>query len=74
MAVNKQVELRFVVGYSPLEFHDTLQLLAAGKVDPQPLLTGTVGLDAVASAFDELQDPELHAKILIDPLSRPQIR
>jgi hypothetical protein len=31
------------------------------------LITGTVGLDGVATAFDALGDPETHAKILIDP-------
>jgi len=67
MAVNKEIELRFVVGYTPLEFRDTLHMLADGKVDAAPLLTGTVGLPGVQSAFDALADPERHAKILIDP-------
>ena len=69
MAVNKEIDLRFVVGYGPLEFHDTLQMLADGKVDARPLLTGTVGLDGVEAAFDLLATPEEHAKIAIDPRS-----
>ncbi len=69
MAINKEIELRFVLGYTPLEFRDALHLLADGKVDPRPLVTGTVGLGGVASAFDALADPEVHAKILIDPAS-----
>ncbi len=67
MAVNKEIDLRFVIGYTPLEFRDTLHMLAEGKVDARPLLTGTVGLDGVAGAFAALGDPERHAKILIDP-------
>jgi threonine dehydrogenase-like Zn-dependent dehydrogenase len=69
MAINKEVELRFVVGYTPLEFRDTLHMLAEGKVNPGPIVTGTVGLPGVEGAFDELGDPETHAKILIDPKS-----
>ena len=69
MAVNKEIDLRFVVGYTPLEFRDTLQMLAEGEVDPRPLITGTVGLDGVDEAFTALADPEVHAKILIDPKS-----
>jgi threonine dehydrogenase-like Zn-dependent dehydrogenase len=69
MAINKEIDLRFVLGYSPLEFRDTLHMLADGKVDPRPLLTGTVGLDGVDAAFTALGDPERHAKILIDPRS-----
>ncbi|MDT7792786.1 MAG: hypothetical protein QOD59_2222 [Mycobacterium sp.] len=69
MAINKEIDLRFVLGYTPLEFRDTLHMLADGKVDATPLITGTVGLDGVAAAFDALGDPEAHAKILIDPKS-----
>jgi threonine dehydrogenase-like Zn-dependent dehydrogenase len=69
MAIGKEIDLRFVFGYTPLEFRDTLHLLADGKLDAGPLITGTVGLDGVAAAFDALADPEKHAKILIDPRS-----
>ena len=58
MAINKEIDLRFVFGYTPLEFRDTLHMLAEGKVDPRPLITGTVGLDGVEAAFDALADPE----------------
>ncbi len=69
MAINKEIDLRFVFGYTPPEFRETLHMLAEGKVDPRPLITGEVGLDGVAKAFDALGDPEAHAKILIDPAS-----
>lgn len=69
MAINKEIELRFVLGYTPLEFRETLMMLAEGKVDPSALLTGTVGLDGVEEAFAALASPERHAKILIDPAS-----
>jgi threonine dehydrogenase-like Zn-dependent dehydrogenase len=69
MAINKEIDLRFVIGYTPLEFRDALHMLAEGKVDPRPLITGTVGLDGVDGAFAALGDPETHAKILIDPRS-----
>ena len=67
LAINKEIELRFVIGYTPPEFRETLGMLADGKVDPTPLLTGAVGLPGVESAFDALADPEAHAKILVDP-------
>jgi threonine dehydrogenase-like Zn-dependent dehydrogenase len=68
-AINKEIDLRFVLAYSPLEFRDTLHMLAEGDIDPSPLITGTVGLDGVDAAFTALGDPEAHAKILIDPRS-----
>ena len=69
MAVGKELDLRFVFGYTPLEFHDSLRMLAEGKVDVSALVTGTVGLGGVSEAFEALGDPERHAKILIDPRS-----
>ena len=69
MAVNKEIELRFVLGYTPLEFRDALMMLAEGEVDPRPMVTGSVGLAGVDAAFSALGDPERHAKILIDPQS-----
>jgi threonine dehydrogenase-like Zn-dependent dehydrogenase len=67
MAINKELDLRFVVGYTPLEFRDTLHLLAEGKLVAGPLLTGSVSLAGIANAFEALGNPELHAKIIVDP-------
>jgi threonine dehydrogenase-like Zn-dependent dehydrogenase len=69
MAINKELDLRFVLGYTPLEFRETLHMLAEGDVDARPLITGLVGLEGVDAAFTALGDPDAHAKILIDPRS-----
>ena len=69
IAINKEIDLRFVLGYTPREFREALHLLADGKVDGRLLLTGTVGLDGVADAFDALSGAGSHAKILVDPRS-----
>ena len=66
-AINKEIDLRFTLGYMPIEFRDTLHMIAEGKVNVEPLITGTVGLAGVDDAFTALGNPEQHAKILIDP-------
>ena len=68
-AINKEIDLRFVIAYSPLEYRDTLHAIAHGTLDCAALITGTVGLGGVDVAFSALGDPEQHAKILIDPRS-----
>ena len=73
MAINKEIDLRFVVGYDPLEFRNTLYMLADGTIDASALVTGIVGLEGVAGAFDALAIPETHAKIVIDPRSRARL-
>ena len=67
LALQKEIDLMFAIAYDPAEFQQTLGMIASGRVDPTPLHTGTVGLDGVDRAFADLLDPEVHAKILIDP-------
>ncbi len=69
MGIAKEIDVRFVFGYTPLEFYDTLHMLADGKLEASALITGKVGLAGVAGAFTALGEPEKHAKILVDPLS-----
>jgi len=42
-------------------------VLADDKIHWRPFITGKVGLDGIAGAFESLKDPESHAKILVDP-------
>lgn len=67
IAITKEVELTFVFGYTPEEFGQTLRHLAEGVIDVSDLVTGAVGLDGVAGAFEALGDPEAHVKILVEP-------
>ncbi|MGW6729645.1 zinc-binding dehydrogenase [Nocardia sp. NPDC055029] len=73
MGVFKTIDLRFVRGFTPLEFWDCLQMLADGKIDATPFVTGVVGLAGVENAFTALSErPKVHAKILIDPKSQAE--
>jgi threonine dehydrogenase-like Zn-dependent dehydrogenase len=67
MGVSKELSLQFALGYSPLEFAETLRNIAEGKVVVEPLVTGQVGVEGVAGAFEELASPDKHAKILVEP-------
>jgi len=65
--INKQLSLQFVLGYSEDEFATTLRNIRKGKLRVQPLITGKVGVEGVAKAFEDLRSPEHHAKILVEP-------
>ena len=67
MAINKEIDLRFVVGYTPLEFRDTLHMLAEGKVDAGPMVTGTVGLVRRGGRLRRARRPRDPREDLIDP-------
>jgi threonine dehydrogenase-like Zn-dependent dehydrogenase len=63
----KQVNLQFVLAYTPEEFAASLRHIAEGKADVTPLITGHVGLEGVKGAFEDLANPEQHAKIMVQP-------
>ncbi|OBF06123.1 alcohol dehydrogenase [Mycobacterium sp. ACS4054] len=66
-AIAKEINVQFVLAYTPEEFTDSLRALADGDIDVSPLITGEVGLDGVGAAFDDLADPERHCKVLVTP-------
>jgi threonine dehydrogenase-like Zn-dependent dehydrogenase len=67
IAVNKELNVQYVLGYSQVEFAETLKALADGAFNVEDWITGIVGLDGVESAFEQLSSPEAQGKILVDP-------
>ncbi len=67
LAIGKELNLQFVLGYDPLEFGETLRRIAEGELDVTPLITGSVPIDGVPGAFEALAHPDAHAKILVEP-------
>lgn len=67
VAIRKELSLRFVLGYDAAEFGMVLDLLAAGRIDAAPLVTGVIGLEEVPAMFESLRRPGPHAKVLIAP-------
>lgn len=67
LGINKELTVQFALGYTPEEFAATLAHIAAGRIDPSPILTGRVGVEGIAGAFADLGKPEQHAKILAEP-------
>jgi threonine dehydrogenase-like Zn-dependent dehydrogenase len=67
LGINKELNIQFVLGYSGDEFRSTLRHLAEGRINCSPLITGKVGVEGVAGAFQALASPETHAKIMVEP-------
>lgn len=67
IAINKELQFTFVLGWSPEEFESSLHAIADGTIDAAALVTGEVGLDGIAAAFDALASPDEHVKILVRP-------
>ncbi len=66
-AIAKEINLQFVLAYSPDEFATSLHRIAEGTIDVTPLITGEVPVDGLPDAFDALASPGEHCKILFVP-------
>jgi 2-desacetyl-2-hydroxyethyl bacteriochlorophyllide A dehydrogenase len=66
-AITKEINIQFVLAYDPLEFAESLRMIAEGEINVAPLITGEVGLGSVGAAFNDLASPDEHCKILVTP-------
>jgi (R,R)-butanediol dehydrogenase/meso-butanediol dehydrogenase/diacetyl reductase len=62
----KEVSVNFVLGYDPVDFDDTIEALAAGKIKPQPMVTDVITVDQVPEMFTALRRPGSRAKVLVE--------
>ena len=67
VAMVKELDIKFTFYYANSEYEQALALLAAGELNWQPLVTGTVGYDGVQGAFETLLAPNDHIKIMVQP-------
>jgi threonine dehydrogenase-like Zn-dependent dehydrogenase len=67
LGIMKELNVQYVLGYTPAEFASSLKLLAEGKVEAAAMVTAKVGIDGVRQAFDDLGNPEQHTKIIVEP-------
>ena len=67
IAINKELNLHFLLGWSMEEFQESLRFISEGKFDVAPLITSRVSLDEVPGAFDALATPNQEAKVLVKP-------
>lgn len=50
------------------EYGTVLDLLADGRIDPEPMISGTVDLDGTVGAFESLLESDTdHVKVLVSP-------
>ncbi len=67
IAINKELSLHFLLGWSMEEFTISLRNIAEGIFDVSPLVTSKTPLSGVADAFQALASPNEEAKVLVKP-------
>ena len=67
IAINKEISMQFVLGWSMEEFSESLNKIASGEIDASALITKQITLDQVSDTFKELSSPNEDAKVLVKP-------
>jgi len=66
VGINKQLTMKFVLGYTPAEYAEALTALGDKSVDTSPMVTRTVSIEELPAAFEALADPH-DCKIVVVP-------
>ena len=66
-SVQKELPVQLVLLYRRQDFDLTISGLHHPDVDPEPLITDTIGLDELPERFEALKRPTTECKVLIEP-------
>ena len=67
LAYGKEPEIRTARVYTKAENEFILEMLAAGRIDPAPMITHRIGLDDLPAAFEALRTPTDQCKVMVMP-------
>ena len=63
----KELSMQFVSYYTHQNYQLTVDMLAAERIDPLPMITDRIGLDALPEAFEALRKPSTQCKVIVEP-------
>ncbi len=66
-AVTKELQVNYVFGYRRADFAFTIDMLAASRLDPLPMISRTVGFAAFPAAFEALKTSKHDCKVMLEP-------
>ena len=67
MAISKDLELSFTVGYDLADFCFALDMAGKGRINPELMITHKVSFDELPDAFEALKTPTDQRKVMIVP-------
>jgi 2-desacetyl-2-hydroxyethyl bacteriochlorophyllide A dehydrogenase len=66
-AMVKELSVQFVIGHEKSDFQLVVDMLAAGRLDVEDMITDIYGFDQFSAGFEALRTPTHQCKILLDP-------
>ena len=66
-AYSKEPTVRFPATYTKAENEFVMEMIAAGRIDPTPMVSHRVTLDELPEAFEALRTPTDQCKVIVTP-------
>ncbi len=66
-AINKELNVQYVLGYTLDEYAQSLAEIAEGELMVEPMVTDVIGLDRTPEMFTELARSCAHCKVIVEP-------
>lgn len=66
-ALFKEIRLQFAIGTQARQFRAAIDVLAADAVKPRAMVSDTISLDALPTAFEALRHRTDQCKVLVAP-------
>ena len=66
-AITKELSVRYVYCYERADFQFTIDMMAAGRINPSAMISARVGFDEFPDLFAEMMRPTDHCKVLLKP-------
>lgn len=63
-ALIKELSIRFAIAYTREDYETVITMMAQGRIDATPMVTGVVSLDEMPKAFEALRSPSSQCKVL----------
>jgi (R,R)-butanediol dehydrogenase/meso-butanediol dehydrogenase/diacetyl reductase len=63
----KELTMQFVSYYTYQNYQLTVDMLAAERINPLPMVTDRISLDALPAAFEALRTPSTECKVVVEP-------
>ena len=66
MAFIKELRIQWAVGYDKEDFEFAIEMMVAGRINAEPMVTDVVKLEQVPDIFEALRQPTNQCKVIID--------
>jgi len=65
VGIMKELNVQFVLGYTPADFDFVIEMIARDRIDAAPMITDRIALDALPAAFEALRKPSTQCKVMV---------